>query len=222
MTWDGLADWWLEETANDPSYGADVIPLVRELMPQEGFFLDAGCGDGHVSHVLTTKERTFVGCDINRKLAERAGLHQSVVLAELPDLRWLRAGSLDGVLLTLVIEHLEDLGSLFRSAWTATKPEGVLVLVANHPIVTAPESANVVDTDDGEVFWRPGSYLDQGVTHERAGDRTVVFHHRPISVLLNAAADEGWVLQRTVERLLPSDLPDAGFPRLVGLRWTKP
>ena len=221
MTWDGLGAWWLEETASDPSYRSDVLPLVADLMPTKGTFLDAGCGDGQVSRYLTTNDRTFIGCDLNQTLAERAGLTQSVVVAELPNLTWLREESVDGVMLTLVVEHLEDLDALFRAAFSVCRTGGVMVMVANHPIVTTPESANILDPDDGEVFWRPGVYLAEGMTHEPAGATTVTFHHRPMSVMLNAAAGAGWRLDRCEERLLPTDMPDAGLPRLLGLRWTK-
>jgi len=221
VSWDGLADWWTVETETDPAYQSDVAPLVAELLPETGLLLDAGCGEGQVSRRLRTTRRTFIGCDVNQKLCEQANAVMPVVRTRLPDLSWLKASSLDGAFLTLVIEHLDDLDSLFLEVFAAVRPGGHLIIVANHPVVTAPGSANIVDPDDGEVFWRPGRYLEPGQTEETAGDETVTFYHRPIAAVLNAAAQVGWSLDTVRERALPSDLPDSGVPRLLGLRWVK-
>jgi SAM-dependent methyltransferase len=222
VSWHDLADWWISETNSDPAYASEVIPLVRELVPEAGIFLDAGCGDGQVSRDLASRKRVMVGCDMTQKLCTKAAVTMSVVRACLPDLKWVREGSLDGVVCTLVIEHLDNLDQVFAAAWESVRPGGVLVIVANHPTVTAPGSANIVDLDDGEVAWRPGDYLVAGETQEQADDMTVTFYHRPISFILNEASRSGWTLDLMHERGLLSDMPDSGVPRLLGLRWRKP
>lgn len=222
MSWDALADWWTSETQSDPSYRSHVVPLVAELLPEAGLWLDAGCGEGQVSRQLGTPNRTMIGCDVNQSLCEQANAVMPVVRARLPELSWLRASSLDGAFLTLVIEHLDELHPLFEGTFSVVRPGGSLVIVANHPVVTSPGSANVIDPDDGEVLWRPGQYLQPGQTEETAGDATVTFYHRPIAAVLNSAACAGWSLSTVKERALTTELPDSGVPRLLGLRWTKP
>lgn len=222
MSWDGLAEWWTTETEADPTYVSHVVPLVSELLPAAGLFLDAGCGEGQVSRLLKSNQRLMIGCDVNQQLCLQARSAMPVVRAQLPDLAWLKATSVDGVFLTLVIEHLDDLDSIFLETLTVSRPGGCLIIVANHPIVTAPGSANILDPEDGEVFWRPGQYLTAGQTEERAGDAKVTFYHRPLADILNAAAQAGWVLDAVREQPLPNGTPDSGVPRLLGLRWTKP
>lgn len=222
--WSNLAEWWEDEVAADPAYRAAVIPLIGELLPTSGVFIDLGCGEGQVMGALSTHDRVLVGCDVSSRLSTRAARHGPVVRADLPDLRWARPGSVDGCLAVLVIEHLDDLATLFGAAADVTRAGGVFALVANHPYVTAPRSASVVDPTDGEVFWRWGDYLSEGTTVERAGEGTVAFHHRPVSGILNAAAAEGWQLRHVREREIPAgadDLPHAGLPRLLGVAWER-
>jgi hypothetical protein len=65
---------------------------------------------------------------------------------------------------------------------------------------------------------------------ELSPGHTVTFHHRPLGVLLTAAADAGWHLERCIEQPLSADVMAAepGYtgqeciPRLLGVRWRRP
>jgi SAM-dependent methyltransferase len=127
----------------------------------------------------------------------------------------------------LVLEHIDDLETLFAETARVVRHGGTFTLVVNHPQITAPGAAPVVDPIDGEVYWRWGRYLEAGSTDEPAGDSTVTFHHRTMAGLLGAAADSGWVLGAISERGLPEHSADGdplmelqrGLPRLLGVRW---
>jgi hypothetical protein len=100
------------------------------------------------------------------------------------------------------------------------------VLVVNHPIFTAPESAPIHDTD-GETLWRPGEYFGTGWTDEPAGDGVIRFHHRTMGELLTSAADAGWSLEHMIEvgvtdeqvERTPWLADQRNIPRLLGCRW---
>jgi SAM-dependent methyltransferase len=225
--WEHLTGWWFEELHHDPAYDGLVLPLLLDLLdPQEGAcYLDLGCGEGRIMASLP-KRTTVVGCDVNRDLLAKAG--GLVVEARLPDLRWVRDGAFDGAYVSLVVEHLDDEGALFRNLSGAVKAGGCLAIVINHPYLTAPESAPIEDSRDGEVLWRWGRYFDRGFTDEPAGRQKVRFHHRSFAQLLTSAADAGWWLRRLVElpasaeqlEALPMLAGQDGIPRLAGLRWT--
>jgi SAM-dependent methyltransferase len=232
LSWgDDLAAWWLEEVASDPAYGDEVVPLALEMLqPRRGSrYLDLGCGDGRLMEVVGASGAAVFGCDISGRLAKRAsGLGPSVV-CRLPDLSWVKAGCLDGAYAVLVLEHIEDAGAFFEAAQVVVRAGGVLALVANHPAFTAPGSGPVVDPSDGEVTWRWGTYLDCGSTREPAGHGHVVFHHRPLGLLLSAAADAGWRLDQLMERGIAPRRADEdplldrqrNAPRLLGVRWLR-
>ncbi|HSR44462.1 MAG TPA: class I SAM-dependent methyltransferase, partial [Acidimicrobiia bacterium] len=191
--------------------------------------LDLGTGTGWVLEELQSRGATAVGVELNPQLAWEAARSGPVVIGELPDVSWCRDEALDGVTAVLVLEHLADLITLFRETARITRGGGTFTLVINHPQITAPGSAPVVDPVDGEVYWRWGSYLEPGSTEEPAGDSTVTFHHRTMADLLNAAATAGWTLEKIIERGLPDHLADGdpllelqkGLPRLLGVRWRR-
>lgn len=230
VTWDRLDRWWLEELATDPAYQEEIEPLLVSLLdPESGrLYLDLGCGEGRLLRAVSAFASRVIGCDLSVLLLKRARQHGPVVRAVLPSLDWLRAESIDGALVGLVLEHLEDETALFEQTARVVKPGGTLALVINHPVWTAPESSPVEDAG-GETLWRPGRYFGRGHSDEPAGKRKVRFYHRTVADLFNAASRGGWDLQRMEERGISPEqvarIPDyAGqehIPRLLGIRWQR-
>lgn len=203
------------------------MPLLAELLDGPlGPVLDLGCGEGLAMRTLPFD---VIGCDLSLVLASRAAAHGPAVVARLPDLRWVRDEAMGATYCVLVLEHLPTLERFFDEAYRVTQGGGHLVVISNHPAYTAPGAGPLIDQSDGEVLWRWGPYFTEMSGEVPAGDHTVTFHHRPMGVLLNAAADAGWSLDRLEERgLSPEAVADdpglAGqehMPRVIGLRWRK-
>jgi ubiquinone/menaquinone biosynthesis C-methylase UbiE len=230
MSWDQLDSWWIEELEKDPAYEEEITPqLLRLLMPRPGSaYLDLGCGTGRVMSEIQKAGARAIGIDLNRKLLAMAAQVGPVVRGVLPSLSWARDKSFDGAYLGLVLEHLNDEAELFREAARVVKPGGILAMVINHPIWTAPGSSPIED-ENGEVLYRPGTYFGRGSTEEPAGAQTIPFYHRTTAALLTAASRAGWDLSQMEESgLTPSQLarfPEyAGqeqIPRLLGTAWTR-
>jgi SAM-dependent methyltransferase len=170
-----------------------------------------------------------IGCDLSPSLVAQAAEAGPVVLARLPDLHWLRDGAIVAAYSVLVLEHLPTLEGFFEEAHRVTRDGGNLVVISNHPAYTPATAGPLIDQSDGEVLWRWGHYFIEGRAEMPAGDGTVTFHHRPMGLLLNAAADAGWSLDRFEERGLspqavardPGLAGQEHLPRVIGLRWTK-
>jgi SAM-dependent methyltransferase len=216
VSWTYLTEWWLTEIASDPAYAEIVTPLLIELLhPQSGeTYLDLGCGEGRVMRTVAEHGATTHGLDINLDLARRSGIAVVADLASVP----FRDDAYDGVYSVLTLEHVADHNGFFSEAARVTKPGGVLVVVVNHPVWTAPESTPMSDSD-GEVLWRPGDYFSKGLSEIPAGDSTVTFHHRSMADLLNAAAEARWSLERMIEKPHHEYEDQAGIPRLLACRW---
>jgi SAM-dependent methyltransferase len=200
--------------------------LVAELIDNAGgIALDLGCGEGQVMRCLGSG---VVGTDISLQLLRHAQRAGPVVRSRLPSLDWVRAATIDVAYAVLVLEHLPDL-DLFASAARAVRPGGRLVVVMNHPAFTPATSGPIMDAADGEILWRWGDYFKPAPVALPAADREVVFYHRPLGDLLNAAAAARWSLDKLVERGLSqaaiTAVPDyAGqeqMPRLLGVRWLR-
>jgi len=223
--WAELAEWWHNEVSMDSTYRSAVVPLVVEIAGSGQLLLDLGCGEGQMMQALSGPDRIVVGCDINAHLLGMAAAKGPTVRVSLPDLECFAGAAFDGAVMVLVLEHVNDADALFAGAFRIVRPGGWFALVVNHPIVTAPGSASVVDPTDGEVFWRPGTYLTSSPTLERAGDHTVTFHHRPLGALLTTAARSGWVLEELIETDAAgySAAPaQSGVPTLLAARWVRP
>jgi SAM-dependent methyltransferase len=216
MPWSDAADWWLGEIDADPAYEAVVTPILLELLAprRDSLYLDLGCGEGRVMRRILADGVRVHGVDLNLELASRTGAPSLV--AKLPGLP-LRDDSYDGVFAVLVVEHLVDHGDFFAEAARVTRPDGVMVLVSNHPIWTSPGSTPI--TDDEETLWRPGEYFSEGVTELAVGETSITFHHRTVAGLLNAAAVTGWALERVIEVPHHELAGQAGIARLLGCRW---
>lgn len=225
--WEEAAAWWTEEGATDPVYRETVLPLLHRLLPPvvQRPILDLGCGEGSVAAALHS--RVVIGVDFTSQLLAEAHRSIPVVRARLPHLDWVRPGTVAGALCVLTLEHLPDLDAFFDSTRAVVEPGGSLVVVSNHPAYTAAGAGPLIDLSDGEVLWRWGPYFDVGVAEEPVGGGSVTFHHRPLGMILTAAARAGWHLDELVE--VPLDeaaiARDAGYagqehlPRLYAARW---
>lgn len=218
MSWADLSDWWRQEVANDPAYETVVTPLLLEILHPEpsSRYLDLGCGEGRVMRALARIGSLAEGIDVSWTLL--SGMDQPTVVGKADQLP-IREGTYDGVYMVLVLEHVRNHARVFAEAARVTKPGGVMALVCNHPIWTAPRSTPISDPD-GEVLWRPGDYFSDGSSEVPAGDQTVTFHHRSMASLLSAAAEAGWSLERMIEQPHHEFENQAGIPRLLACRWS--
>ncbi len=116
-----------------------------------------------------------------------------MVQTVLPNLGWVRPASFDGAYVGLVLEHVEDEETFFAQVAKAVRPGGVLAMVINHPIWTAPGSTPI-EEPEGEILWRTGTYFGRGFSDEPAGKGKVRFYHRTMADLINAASAAGWHL----------------------------
>lgn len=218
MSWRDLGSWWIAEVATDPAYEQVVTPLILDaLKPHAGSsYLELGCGEGRTLRTLVELGAVPIGIDINEDLARLSGGRCAV--AEAPTLP-IRTSSVDGVYLVLALEHIVDHALVFAEAARVTRSGGVLALVCNHPIWTAPNSTPITD-HDGEVLWRPGDYFSDGSSTVLAGDHDITFHHRTMASLMNAAAEAGWSLKQVIEQAHHEYDDQAGIPRLLACRWS--
>ena len=219
MSWFGLSDWWLSELAGDPAYDAVVTPALLDILKPmpELSYADLGCGEGRVARSVKEFGSSVSGVDISLDLVRESGVTSLVAdLLALP----FRDNTFDGAFSVLVLEHLQEQAAFFSEAARLVKPGGVLAVVSNHPIWTAPGSTPIEDTD-GEVLWRSGEYFSDGTTEVEVVGGTGPFHHRSIAALLNAAADAGWALEEMIERPHHELDVQSGIPRLLACRWRR-
>jgi SAM-dependent methyltransferase len=201
--------------------------LERLMDGAAGPILDLGCGEGGTTARLASRATTF-GCDLSGALLRVAAARVPVVRCRLPDLSWVRTGSLGAAFSVYVLELIEDCETFFAEAGRVVRAGGTLVLVINHPVYTAPDSGPFQD-DYGEVMWRWGDYFRPGPSPTLAGTTPITMHHRSVADILTAAAAAGWDLDRIEERGLtqraivrePGYAGQESIPRFLGTRWLR-
>lgn len=224
--WDDISSWWMDAVRHDPRDSTDLLDVLDEVIADTaGLTLDVGCGEGQVMRHVGPP---IVGTDLSVRLLERARQDGPVVRARLPDLGWVRSGSFDRAICVGVLELLDDHRSFFAEIASVVHRGGTLVVVMNHPVVTAPDSEPLVDAA-GRVLWHWGRYLHGGRSNQHVDDRPIVLHHRPLGDLLGAAADAGWrlelLVERGVSRATVAQFPEYGgqeeIPSVLGCRWRR-
>jgi len=218
VSWHDLSEWWLAEVGGDASYEEVVTPLLLEVLDPkpDHTYLDLGVGEGRVMRAVRRRGATTYGIDLSETLARIAG---DSVVAELPMIP-MRSDAYDSVYCVLSLEHIEDHVGYFAETARVTRGDGVLALVMNHPVWTAPDSTPITD-EDGEVLWRSGSYFTEGASQISAGAVAVTFYHRPMGALLTAAASANWCLERMIEQPHHESHDQSGIPRLLACRWRR-
>ncbi len=232
--WERHADWWQDGFTDgaDPEYEEQILPLVDRHLDGARHVLDVGCGEGQVARRAAALGATVVGVDPTAgqlvTAVERGGgvAYARAGAAALP----FAAGSFDGVVVCLTLEHLEPFEPAVHEVARVLAPGGVFCLFLNHPLLQAPGSGWIDDHILGEQYWRVGPYLPDDVAMEEvAPGIRLPFMHRPLSRYINVMADRGLLVERMEEpppppgfvARAPEYAEAATIPRLLVLRVRK-
>ncbi len=211
--WDEHADWWQREFTDgvDPEYVEQIIPLALAHLTGFDRVLDIGTGEGQIARALAARGADVVGLDPTGSQVEvavaRAGgpSYGRAGSDGLP----IATGSVDGVVVCLVFEHVDALDESLAEVARVLRPGGRFVLFLNHPLLQTPDSGMIIDhmIEPPETYWRIGAYLREAVTVEEVKKGVFVrFVHRPLHRYLNGMIRAGIDL---VEILEPA--PPPGF-----------
>lgn len=169
--------------------------------------LELGCGTGKNTVWLAEHARSVIALDFSPGMLARArervaATHVQFVQHDVRDSWPVPATSIDVAIGNLVLEHVHDLGPVFREAVRVLRPGGRLLLCELHPErQRRGGQAHFTDTD-GETVHVPA-------------------HRHTVSEYVNGGLDAGLVLQHLGEWLESGAPPDAP-PRLLSLRFVKP
>ena len=130
------AEWWSPTSSFSILHRMNEVrvPFFIAHLPTNGSIADLGCGGGLVTEPvgLSGKFHSVQGFDINEASLEKARAHlpaTSVVTYKLGSIYEipLPSSSVDGVIVSDVFEHLDDLPKALSEVQRILKPNGVLV-----------------------------------------------------------------------------------------------
>ncbi len=229
--WEVNAAWWQEHFTGgvDPEYEEQILPMVRRYLGGCRCVVEVGTGEGQVARTLSEAGvPVVVGVDPSvTQVAEAhrrdGGPRYARAGAEhLP----VRAGSVDGVVVCLVLEHVADLDAPVAEIARILVPGGTFLLLLNHPLLQTPGSGWIDDHILDEQYWRIGPYLVETTTPEEVAPGVVLpFVHRPLYRYVEALARHGLAVVGMEEPPPPPGFLDrapeyraaATIPRLLAL-----
>jgi SAM-dependent methyltransferase len=148
----------------------------------------------------------------------RCGKRGRIFVADLAEPLPIEPGTVDGITCSLALHYLSDWDVPLRSFRSALRSTGWLVLSLDHPFAPSLPSQNggYFDTELVTETWQKGTV-----------EATQHFWRRPLSVVVAAFADAGFVIDRIAEPRpspdalvrFPDDLEDVkGFPGFIVYR----
>jgi ubiquinone/menaquinone biosynthesis C-methylase UbiE len=195
-------------------------PALQSLVPADlsGLtVLDAGCGSGAVAEWLLERGANVIGIDLSpamvKEAQRRCNGQGRFLVADLAERLPLEPRSVDGITCSLALHYLEDWGTALTSFAKVLRAPGWAVLSLDHPFgpPLPSQRGGYFDTELVSDTWRKADV-----------EVTQWFWRRPLSAVLEAFADHGFLVERVVEPQ-PTEQALARFPdelaKVVGVPW---
>ena len=208
FSYDEIAEAYASGVDNAPYNAFYERPATLGLIPDVAgaHILDAGCGSGFYTEELIKRGARVSAMDGSAEMAKHAEARlkelgvldvasrspapgrASVRAADLTQpFGFLDDSSVDGILSALVLHYLRDWAPTLAEFRRVLKPAGWLLLSTHHPATEATrfDVANYFETEQLEDYW---SWVG-----------TVRFYRRPLSAIIGALTEAGFVIDRLVE-----------------------
>jgi SAM-dependent methyltransferase len=225
FNYDEIADAYAAGVDNAPYNAHYERPATLSILPDVAgaHILDAGCGSGFYTEELVRRGARVTAIDGSPEMARHAeqrlkklGLLEthadrkgtaSVRVGDLGQpLAFLGDSGIDGILSALVMHYLRHWGPTLGEFRRVLKPGGWLLLSTHHPTTEADrfDTPNYFDTEQLEDYW---SWVGK-----------VRFFRRPLTRIVGALTDAGFVIDRVVEPQPTEafrDIHPEGYARLL-------
>jgi SAM-dependent methyltransferase len=212
-----LAEAYAAKAGTKPHNAYYDRPAVLSLLPPvEGRrVLDAGCGPGVYSEILTSRGAAVIGVDVCPRMVELANMRlqgkASFRVADLEKpLDFFADESFDLVVSALALDYVRDWDAVFKEFFRILADPGHLVLSVGHP---------------ADEFYRlhpNGSYFAvEPVSYEwrSFGPPVVVpYYRRSLQAMVEPLLGAGFVLERLLEpRPVPQfqEVDPSGYAKLM-------
>lgn len=199
--YDQMADVYADEAEVEPMKATYDRPTILAMAGDVSGkrVLDVGCASGVLTRLFAERGANAVGIDLNPRLIQRArekrGDMAEFRVADIAQPLHFDDASFDVVAASLVLHYLADWSVPLREFARVLRPGGAFVMSTHHPthdLVIGPPGASYFDTVLLTDTWPMGGR-----------DYAVRFYHRPISAIVDALADAGFLVER-----IPEPMPD--------------
>ena len=208
--WDRFADEWDKRYTDfgDRNRQYIIDPSLQNILGRvtDQRILDAGCGNGYLCRLLSTKGAKMTGVDVSKRfieIAEAKEKHKPLNIqyhvGSLCKLSMFADETFDATVSNIVLSDLQDLNQAFQELHRVLKKGGKLVFSIMHPCFTSPSVKgwvkNPVDSHRREdwLYWKVDRYFDRSVEEWRMYDNSPVYgFHRPLSEYITLIIRNGF------------------------------
>jgi len=183
-----------------------MLDLIGDIKGKR--VLDAGCGYGYYSLLLSKKGAIVTGIDISEKnidLAKKNASKNSVkckfFVCDMQDLSIFSSETFDLVTSSIVVGYLDDLKKAFLEVFRVLKPQGIFSFSENHPILKGEWEK---DREGGRLHWNLDNYFERSIIVSKwrtqsGGIIETRSQHRTVQDYFDALTSIGFTIERLVE-----------------------
>ncbi len=227
--WDANAEYWDSRMGDEGNDFFNVLcwPILASFLdPQpDSHILDIACGNGLASRRIAALGCRVTAFDFSANLIEKAKIRskqsaeriQYYVLDATNESQLLSLGNqtFDSAISNMALFDMPEIEPLFRALRKLLKPNGVFVFSLMHPAFNNPSAALMAEEwDDGEIHTRYAVKTSRYMTpFESKGlalrnqSKPQLYFHRPLRYYMNAAFQNGFILDGFEERAFEPDHP---------------
>lgn len=208
--WDAFADAYSKNHTEQGDLHKEVFlnPTLFSLMGdvKNKKVLDAGCGEGYLSRILSKSGATVTAVDYSPRMIEIAkGRTPNDLLIDYREgncenLNILENKSFDLIVSNMVIQDLANYEKAFHEMYRLLVDGGIFIFSILHPCFVTPE-CGWEKTESGEkLHWNVDKYFYEGAYEQGLGDKEkMLFFHRTLTSYINALIKTGFVLEGIIE-----------------------
>jgi 2-polyprenyl-3-methyl-5-hydroxy-6-metoxy-1,4-benzoquinol methylase len=208
--WGAFADTYSKNHTEQGDLHKEVFlnPTLFSLMGnvKNKKVLDAGCGEGYLSRILSKSGATVAAIDYTPRMIEIAkertpnDLLIDYEQGNCEDLNTLGDKSFDLIVSNMVIQDLANYEKAFQEMYRLLVDGGHFIFSILHPCFVTPE-CGWEKTESGEkLHWNVDQYFYEGVYEQGLGDKEkMLFFHRTLTSYINTLIKTGFVLESIVE-----------------------
>ena len=231
--WDANACWWDDRIGDGNDFQTLLIePSTERLLAVShgDVILDIACGGGRFARRMAELGADVVAFDHSANFIERARKrtmkdtaveYHVIDGADAASLVALGVDRFDKAVSSMALMDMPEIGPLFSALGHLLKPSGIFVFSVVHPCfhsAAIQRFAEMHEEEAGRHVIRTGVKVSSYLTPFMKNTEGIIgqpepqhYYHRPISVLIGAGLEAGFVLDGIEEPGLPgSDTPKAG------------
>lgn len=208
--WDAFADTY-SKTHNEQGdihkevfLNPTIFSLMGELKNKQ--VLDAGCGEGYLSRLLSNAGSNVTAVDYSLRMIEIAqertpvDLQIKYIRGNCEKLDTLEDNSFDLIVSNMVIQDLPNYENAFQEMFRLLVEGGSFIFSILHPCFVTPGSGWEKSESGEKLHWNVDRYFYEGAHEQRLGDKVkVLFFHRTLTSYVDKLIKTGFTIESIVE-----------------------